>query len=149
MSRTGLIIDEFEKFSSEISNRKISTRKNRPIYTQTISVKRYHKIPLRTQQMLFEQVFKNGKKIKQAAKELRMNYSSAKSLIHYYKTEKRPIPDQVKNLIIKNKQAQICSIEKKNEQHLTLFVEIKINHEIINSYNYFQKLHNEVKEETI
>ena len=51
--------------------------------------------------MLFEQVFKNGKKIKQvfvffnfkAAKELRMNYSSAKSLIHYYKTEKRPIPD--------------------------------------------------------
>ncbi|CAD8072516.1 unnamed protein product [Paramecium sonneborni] len=149
MSKTGLIIDEHQELLSDTSNRKVSTRKNRPIYTQTISVKRYHKIPLRTQQMLFEQVFKNGKKIKQAAKELRMNYSSAKSLIHYYKTEKRPVPDQVKKLIDKKKQASFCSILQKNGRDLTLLVEIKLNHEIVASYNYFEKLHNEVKEETI
>ncbi|CAD8103416.1 unnamed protein product [Paramecium primaurelia] len=149
MSKTGLIIDEQQQFSSESSERKVSTRKNRPIYTQTISVKRYHKIPLRTQQILFEQVFKNGKKIKQAAKELKMNYSSAKSLIHYYKTEKRPVPDQVKKLIGQKKQASFCQIEQKNIDGAKLFVEIQVNHQIINSYNYFQKLHNEVKEETI
>jgi hypothetical protein len=39
------------------------------------------------------------------AKELRMNYSSAKSLIHYYKKEKRPAPEQVKKIICKKKEA--------------------------------------------
>ncbi|CAD8149453.1 unnamed protein product [Paramecium octaurelia] len=149
MSKTGVIIDEHQQYSSETSDRKVSTRKNRPIYTQTISVKRYHKIPLRTQQMLFEQVFKNGKKIKQAAKELKMNYSSAKSLIHYYKTEKRPVPDQVKKLIGQKKQASFCSIKQNNQDGAKLVVEIQLNHQIINSYNYYQKLHNEVKVETI
>ncbi|CAD8066193.1 unnamed protein product [Paramecium sonneborni] len=149
MSKTGLLIDEHQELMSDTSDRKVSTRKNKAIYTQTISVKRYHKIPLRTQQMLFEQVFKNGKKIKQAAKELRMNYSSAKSLIHYYKTEKRPVPDQVKKLIDKQKQATFCSIMQKNQSDLTLIVEIKLNQEIVNSYNYFEKLYNEVKVESI
>lgn len=49
MSKTGLIIDEMEESYSDSSDRKVITRKNRPVYTQTISVKRYHKIPLRTQ----------------------------------------------------------------------------------------------------
>jgi hypothetical protein len=47
--------------------------------------RKYQKISLETRNELLNQIFFKGKKIKKAARDLKINYSSAKTILHLYR----------------------------------------------------------------
>ena len=59
MSKTGITMmdSDYQIDDSDSSEYKVSTRKRKAHYSTQTSVKRYHKIPIRTQSLLFEMVF--------------------------------------------------------------------------------------------
>ncbi|CAD8051530.1 unnamed protein product [Paramecium primaurelia] len=132
--------DRSQESQSESSEFKVELRKQRGSQTANAEAKRYHKIPLKTQILLFQMVFSQGKRIKQVAKQLGMNYSSAKSLIHYYKNNKRPTPTAISSIITLNK---ACGIKKTRQGNNNFFVDIRIKKKRIRKYNYYQLLNQE------
>ncbi|CAK91535.1 unnamed protein product (macronuclear) [Paramecium tetraurelia] len=132
-----LVISECnQEGQSESSEFRFESLQKRGSQTTDAEAKRYHKIPLQTQIQLFQMVFQQGKRIKQVAKSLRMNYSSAKSLIHYYKKNKRPIPTAISSIISLNK---TCIIKETIQGNDNFFVDIRINQKSIRKYNYYQQ----------
>ncbi|CAD8065358.1 unnamed protein product [Paramecium sonneborni] len=132
--------DQSQESQSESSEFKVDLRKQRGSQTANADAKRYHKIPLKTQILLFQMVFSQGKRIKQVAKSLGMNYSSAKSLIHYYKNAKRPIPTAISSIINLNK---TCGFKKLRKGNDNFFVDIQLKKKSIRKYNYHQRLKEE------
>ena len=47
--------------------------------------RKYQKITVEARNELLKQIFFKGKKIKKAAKDLKINYSSAKTILHLYR----------------------------------------------------------------
>ncbi|CAD8045275.1 unnamed protein product [Paramecium primaurelia] len=130
------LYSEFNQESqSESSEFKFESQQCRVSQTTDADAKRYHKIPLKTQILLFQMVFQQGKRIKQVAKSLGMNYSSAKSLIHYYKKNKRPTPTAITSIINLKKTCDVKETRKGNDN---FFVDIRINKKSIRKYNYYQ-----------
>ncbi|CAD8051973.1 unnamed protein product [Paramecium sonneborni] len=102
------------------------------------NTRRIHKIPIEQQQQLFRQVFQEGKQIKEVAKALNLNYSSAKSLIHYYKNNKRSAPSSIID-VLSGKKSIVCQIsEKIDKKYNNLKIVVRQNDQILNSYNYFE-----------
>ncbi|CAD8055328.1 unnamed protein product [Paramecium primaurelia] len=126
-----------EENQSQSSEYKVELKKQRGNQGANAEAKHYHKIPLKTQILLFQMVFINGRSIKQVAKSLNMNYSSAKSLIHYYKNNKRPIPAAISSILNQNK---ICKIKKSKNGNDNMFVAVQIQKNTINTYNFYQLL---------
>ncbi|CAD8069176.1 unnamed protein product [Paramecium sonneborni] len=104
------------------------------------SSRRIHKIPIRIQQQLFIQVFQEGKQIKQVAHDLKLNYSSAKSLIHYYKNNKRPAPVQVVDVLNGKKPCPYKNIHNYQNAQYNLKIEVWLKHSFIKAYNFFERL---------
>ncbi|CAD8159676.1 unnamed protein product [Paramecium octaurelia] len=104
------------------------------------SSRQIHKIPIRTQQLLFVQVFQEGKQIKQVADDLKLNYSSAKSLIHYYKYNKRPVPFQVADVLNGKKPCLYKSMQNYQNEHNNLKIEVWLKHSFIQAYNFFERI---------
>ncbi|CAD8062382.1 unnamed protein product [Paramecium sonneborni] len=129
--------EKSERSQSTSSEYKVELRKQRGCQTANADAKRYHKIPLKTQIQLFQMVFVNGKRIKQVAKSLGMNYSSAKSLIHYYKNNKRPIPTAISSILNQKKH---CGIRKTKNGSENMFVVVKVQKNTIKKYNFYQLL---------
>ncbi|CAD8159672.1 unnamed protein product [Paramecium octaurelia] len=126
-----------EDNESQSSEYKVELKKQRGNQTATADAKRYHKIPLKTQIILFQMVFINGRRIKQVAKSLGMNYSSAKSLIHYYKNNKRPIPAAISSILNQNK---ACGVRKTKSGNDKMLVSVQVQKSTIHKYNYYQLL---------
>ncbi|CAD8136866.1 unnamed protein product [Paramecium pentaurelia] len=102
------------------------------------NTRRVHKIPIELQQQLFRQVFQEGKQIKEVAKVLNLNYSSAKSLIHYYKNNKRSAPLAVLDVLSGKKQL-VCRVSQKIDKiYNNLKIEVRSNNQILHSYNYYE-----------
>ncbi|CAD8069174.1 unnamed protein product [Paramecium sonneborni] len=141
MSKSSFVdLNESEKSDKSLftsSEYKVELRKLRGSQAAIADAKRYHKIPLKTQIMLFQMVFVNGKRIKQVAKSLGMNYSSAKSLIHYYKNNKRPIPTAISNIL---NQKKLCGIRKTRNGNENMFVLVQVHKNTIKKYNFYQLL---------
>ncbi|CAK76265.1 unnamed protein product (macronuclear) [Paramecium tetraurelia] len=104
------------------------------------SSRRIHKIPIRTQQLLFVQVFQEGKSIKQVADDLKLNYSSAKSLIHYYKNHKRPAPNQVVDVLNGKKPCLYKNMQNNQNAYNNLKIEVWLKHSFIKAYNFYERL---------
>ncbi|CAD8055330.1 unnamed protein product [Paramecium primaurelia] len=107
---------------------------------QKKSSRQIHKIPIRTQQLLFVQVFQEGKQIKQVADDLKLNYSSAKSLIHYYKYNKRPIPFQVADVLNGKKPCLYKSMQNDQNTYNNLKIEVWLKNSFIKAYNFFERI---------
>ncbi|CAK55732.1 unnamed protein product (macronuclear) [Paramecium tetraurelia] len=104
------------------------------------NTRRIHKIPIELQQQLFRQVFQEGKQIKEVAKALNLNYSSAKSLIHYYKNNKRSAPSAVLE-VLSGKKVLVCRVSQKiDKKYNNLKIEVRQNNQILHSYNYYEPL---------
>ncbi|CAD8043741.1 unnamed protein product [Paramecium primaurelia] len=102
------------------------------------NTRRVHKIPIELQQQLFRQVFQEGKQIKEVAKVLNLNYSSAKSLIHYYKNNKRSAPLEVLDVLSGKKQL-VCRVSQKiDKKYNNLKIEVRSNNQILHFYNYYE-----------
>ncbi|CAD8062380.1 unnamed protein product [Paramecium sonneborni] len=104
------------------------------------SSRRIHKIPIKTQQQLFVQIFQEGKQIKEVAQDLKLNYSSAKSLIHYYKNNKRPIPVQVADVLNGKRPCPYKSIQNCQNTQNQLKIEVWLKHQFIKAYSFFETL---------
>ncbi|CAD8048763.1 unnamed protein product [Paramecium sonneborni] len=103
------------------------------------NTRRIHKIPIEQQQQLFRQVFQEGKQIKEVAKALNLNYSSAKSLIHYYKNNKRSAPSEIID-VLNGKKSLVCQISNKiDKKYNNLKIEVRQNNQILHSYNYYEQ----------
>lgn len=76
----------------------------------------------------------------QVAKDLKMNYSSAKSLIHYYKNNKRPAPDFISKVLHSKRQATFAALSSHKDHELKLKIEVKLNKTLVHSYNYYEAL---------
>ncbi|CAD8109402.1 unnamed protein product [Paramecium primaurelia] len=126
-----------QNYGSESSEYQVELIKQRGSQTACADAKRYYKIPLKTQILLFQMVFINGKRIKQVAKSLSINYSSAKSLIHYYKNNKRPIPSAISSIL---NQSKPCGIKQTKNGNKNMFVVVQIQKETIKKYNFYQSL---------
>ncbi|CAK76266.1 unnamed protein product (macronuclear) [Paramecium tetraurelia] len=129
--------DDRQNQGSESSEYQVESINQRGCQSASADAKRYHKIPLKTQILLFQMVFVNGKRIKQVAKSLGINYSSAKSLIHYYKNNKRPIPSAISSIL---NQAKPCGIKKTKHGNKNMFVVVQIQKNTIKQYNFYQLL---------
>ncbi|CAD8046136.1 unnamed protein product [Paramecium primaurelia] len=104
-----------------------------------LNTRKVHKIPIEQQKQLFKQVFQEGKQIKEVAKALDLNYSSAKSLIHYYKNNKRSIPVVILDLL-NTKKTTGYKVSKTIPQTNNLKIEVRENNMLINSYSYYEHL---------
>ncbi|CAK90648.1 unnamed protein product (macronuclear) [Paramecium tetraurelia] len=104
------------------------------------NTRRIHKIPIEQQQQLFRQVFQESKPIKEVAKALNLNYSSAKSLIHYYKNNKRSAPSAVLD-VLSGKKSLVCQVSQKidKKKYNNLKIEVRQKNQILHSYNYYEQ----------
>ncbi|CAD8159064.1 unnamed protein product [Paramecium octaurelia] len=104
-----------------------------------LNTRKVHKIPIEQQIQLFREVFQEGKQIKQVAKALDLNYSSAKSLIHYYKNNKRSIPIVIID-VLNTKKIAGYKTSKTIPQANNLKIEVREDNKLIHSYSFYEHL---------
>ncbi|CAD8053955.1 unnamed protein product [Paramecium primaurelia] len=104
------------------------------------NTRKIHKIPIEQQKQLFRQVFQEGKQIKEVAKTLDLNYSSAKSLIHYYKSNKRSVPVAILDVLNTKKTTGYRVSKTIPQTNKNLKIEVRENNELIHSYCFYEHL---------
>ncbi|CAK71210.1 unnamed protein product (macronuclear) [Paramecium tetraurelia] len=104
------------------------------------NTRKIHKIPIEQQKQLFRQVFQEGKQIKEVAKTLDLNYSSAKSLIHYYKNNKRSVPVAILDVLNTKKTTGYRVSKTIPQNNKNLKIEVRENNELIRSYCFYEDL---------
>eukprot|EP01017_Pseudomicrothorax_dubius_P024926 TRINITY_DN2654_c0_g1_i3.p1 TRINITY_DN2654_c0_g1~~TRINITY_DN2654_c0_g1_i3.p1 ORF type:complete len:201 (-),score=22.83 TRINITY_DN2654_c0_g1_i3:205-747(-) len=86
-------------------------------------LKRTHqKIDHETRQSLLHKIFYEHKKIKTAAYELRINYSSAKTILFHYRKNKR------KDAKVSESATQVCGVTSVNSARQLIAYELEITH---------------------
>lgn len=69
---------------------------------------------------------------------MNLNYSSAKSLIHYYKNNKRSAPSAVLD-VLSGKKSLVCRVSSKiDKKYNNLKIEVRKKNQILHSYNYYE-----------
>ncbi|CAD8049936.1 unnamed protein product [Paramecium sonneborni] len=104
------------------------------------NTRKIHKIPIEQQKSLFRQVFQEGKQIKEVAKTLNLNYSSAKSLIHYYKNNKRSAPIAILDVLNTKKTTGYRVSKTTSQTKNNLKIEVRENNKLIHSYCFYEHL---------